>query len=191
MSELDLETTSEVTMSNSFSDRVAPSSRREKDLIKVMTIWVIIMFLADQLTKEIVVCSLERNQSVEVIPGFFNFVHVLNFGAAFGQFQNMGTWLLLLSLMVFAGIIIFLRKWTEGCAERYYALALILSGIAGNCCDRLFRDPAAVVDFLDFYIDTWHWPAFNVADSCICVGAAVYILSNLIRKEIKVSPPLQ
>lgn len=166
-----------------FWNRIPTGTHRERRFHIVMFILVPFLAILDQITKEIAVRHLSYGESVSVIPGFFNFVHVLNFGAAFGQFQQMGSLLLTISAIVFIGIIVWLRKWTEGCPERFIALALILSGIIGNCFDRLFRDPAAVVDFLDFYIGSYHWPAFNVADSCICVGAGLFILSNLIRKS--------
>jgi signal peptidase II len=116
---------------------------------------------------------------ITVIPGFFNIVKVGNKGAAWGMFSGH-TWpLLAISLLFLVGMILFLRSLTEYHLERYYALALVAGGILGNSVDRIWRG-GSVVDFLDFYIANLpHWPAFNVADSAICIGVGIYIISSM------------
>ena len=81
-------------------------------------------------------------------------------------------------------ITFFLKQICEGWTERYYALLLVMSGIIGNSVDRIFR--GAVVDFLRFHWqDKVEWPSFNIADSAICVGVFIFIISMLIRPEKK------
>ena len=75
--------------------------------------------------------------------------------------------------------IIFLRKLCDGYAERYAAILTVLSGVIGNSIDRIWR--GEVVDFLDCYINKYHWPAFNIADCAICIGIGLYTLSVLLR----------
>lgn len=139
-----------------------------------------VFLLLDQVSKVIV----ENNivTPIQVIPRFFNLVYVKNTGAAWGILADKGWLLLTVSIVVFILIIVYLRMLAEGWSERYYALALILSGILGNVSDRLWR--GSVVDFLDFYIDKYHWPAFNIADSAICVGVFIFIISSLFRPQI-------
>lgn len=117
---------------------------------------------------------------VRVLP-FFNIVLVMNKGAAWGIFSGKSTFLLAISFAVLAAIILFHEKITEGWRERAYALSLIAGGIIGNTIDRIWWK--AVVDFLDFHAFGSHWPAFNVADSAICVGVGIFVISNFLRPE--------
>ena len=143
--------------------------------------------ILDQLTKYWVVKEIPFAARHPVIPGFFNLTYVTNTGAAWGILSGRYWLLLLISALVFAAAIWFLRPLTEGWKERYFAIFLVMSGILGNSIDRIFR--GAVVDFLQFYIGKYVWPSFNVADSCICVGVFIYILSTLIRPERKKGNP--
>jgi len=116
------------------------------------------------------------------VTSFFNIVFTWNPGASFSLFRTLGEAAPILIIVVTGAIIGFLgyyafRRATGG--ERW-ALALILGGAVGNLVDRIRF--GAVVDFLDFHIGTLHWPAFNVADICICVGVGLYILNLLITR---------
>lgn len=143
------------------------------------------MVVLDHITKLLVIENIKLHSEIPIIPGFFNLVYVQNTGAAWGMF-NKYPWILLgISIVVFIAILYFFRYLAEGWQERYYALALIISGIIGNSLDRVFRK--AVVDFLDFFIGSYRWPAFNVADSAITVGVAIMIISNLLRPQAKKS----
>jgi len=122
--------------------------------------------------------------AIKVIPGFFNLVHVRNPGAAWGILAGKGFLLLLISIAVLALIVIYIRKLTEGWMERYLSISLICGGILGNSLDRILR--GSVVDFLDFYVGTHHWPAFNVADSAICVGVFIFVISSWVRPQTPV-----
>ena len=149
--------------------------------------WVLLVFcigilLLDQWTKSMVVQKLPLYQRVEVVQGFFNLTHVRNTGGAFGVFGGekggLGSILFVVVSLVAIGAIVFLFvKIKEN--ERILALSfsLILSGAAGNLIDRLRY--GEVVDFLDFHLFTYHWPAFNVADSAICIGIGLMALELL------------
>src|SRR5262245_7591120 len=141
---------------------------------------------ADQLTKWAVLANFALGERVE-LTGFFNLVLVYNKGAAFSMFADADGWQTpLLAAFAIAAICIvgylIARHAQKGlfCA----GLALILGGAVGNLIDRLRF--GQVVDFLDFHAMGWHWPAFNVADSAICVGAALLILDGFVHHERRV-----
>ena len=166
-------------------DKIVPQQDRKIFLRAMLT--AIFFLIADQLTKYWVVKDIPFASRLTVIPGFFNLTYVTNTGAAWGLLSGR-YWLLLgISFAVFFAAVWFLRTLTESWPERYYAIFLVMSGILGNCIDRIFR--GAVVDFLQFYIGKYYWPSFNVADSCICVGVFIYILSSLIRPDRKRKDP--
>lgn len=134
------------------------------------------VFLCDQLSKFWVMAAIPFYASIPVVPGFFDLVHIRNRGAAFGFLNRHDIewqfWLFLAATLVAAGIIITLVRAARPDQRCLVAgLGLILGGATGNLLDRIrFR---AVVDFLDFHLGSWHWPAFNVADMAICCGAAL------------------
>jgi signal peptidase II len=121
---------------------------------------------------------------VEVIHGFFNIIHVRNTGGAFGIFGGerggIGSTLFVIVSLIAIGAIVFLFVKTKK-NEKTLALSfsLILSGAMGNFIDRL--QYGEVVDFLDFHLSAYHWPAFNVADSAICIGIGLMALEVLIK----------
>ncbi len=136
----------------------------------------------DQLTKSWVVDSLQLYQSVDIVPGFFNLVYVTNNGAAFSLLADVDSpWrhYFFLGIGTLAMIGLTVAYWRLRKVNRFYslALALIAGGAAGNLVDRIRL--GAVIDFLDFYIGRYHWPAFNVADSAICVGAGLFLVLNV------------
>lgn len=135
-----------------------------------------LVLLLDQLTKAMVTDNLVAYRDVIPLTGFFNLVHVHNTGAAFSLFADQGGWqraFFVVLASVAAGVILYLLRKTRGQPLFNAALALILGGAVGNLLDRVLY--GHVIDFLDFYVGTWHWPAFNVADSAITVGAALLI----------------
>lgn len=139
------------------------------------------LYVLDQITKEIIVRTMPLYSREVIIPGFFNLTSVRNRGAAWGLFAGKQWFLLTVSFLALLCIIFFFRKLTCDFKERIVALMLLCSGIIGNCTDRFFRNE--VVDFLDFHLGKYHWPSFNVADICICVGVGLFVLSSLIRPE--------
>jgi signal peptidase II len=138
-----------------------------------------LILVGDQITKIIVETGI--SSPIKVIPGLFNLVFVKNTGAAWGILAGKGWLLLVISVTVLVLIAVFIRRIAEGWPERYYSMALIAGGIAGNSIDRIWR--GAVVDFLDFHYGPHHWPAFNVADSAICVGVFIFIISSWLRPQ--------
>jgi len=160
--------------------------------------WILLIFcfgilLLDQWTKYIIVQKLLLYQRVEVIQGLFNIIHVRNTGGAFGIFGGkrggMGSILFVVVSLIAIGAIVFLFvKTRENEKTLALSFSLILSGALGNLIDRLHY--GEVVDFLDFHVAAYHWPAFNVADSAICVGIGLMALEVLRRdrKRLKKSP---
>lgn len=150
-------------------------------LLAVATLVVII----DQVSKYIIVAHIGLYESITVIPGFFNIVHVQNPGAAFGLFSQQAPMIrniVLIGASVIAmGVILYLFYQAPATYPLLSAgFALILGGAAGNMIDRLRW--GKVVDFLDLYIGSFHWPAFNVADSAISVGMVVFAYYVIFRK---------
>lgn len=140
-----------------------------------------IIVLLDQITKITITRLFTYGESLPV-TSFFNLVRAHNKGAAFSFLAAESGWqrYLFTGIAVAATIfIIFLLKRHAGQRLFCWALALILGGAIGNLIDRVMY--GYVVDFLDFYIGKWHWPAFNVADMAIVGGAALFILDELRR----------
>ena len=145
--------------------------------------------LADQVTKWVVLSNFAYGERREV-TSFFNLVLVYNKGAAFSMFADAGGWqtpLLVAFALVAAGIVGYLIVRNPGKRMLCFGLALILGGALGNLIDRLRF--GHVVDFLDFHALGWHWPAFNVADSAICVGAVILILEGFVHPEKRAGAP--
>ena len=140
--------------------------------------------LLDQSTKVAAVALLDPTSSVELIPTI-DLVLAYNSGAAFGFLSTAGGWqrwlFIVLALVICAFILHWLRDLPRRARWFPLALSLVLGGAVGNVIDRVRI--GAVVDFIDFHVGAWHWPAFNVADSAICVGAALILLS-MFRREI-------
>lgn len=127
----------------------------------------------DQATKAAVTASLPLHGSLRVVPGLFDLVHVRNRGAAFGFLNRPDMdwqfWLFLLATLVACGLILGMARTARYSRPLFVGFGLILGGALGNLIDRVRL--RAVIDFLDFYMGVWHWPAFNVADVAICTGA--------------------
>lgn len=135
--------------------------------------------LLDQGTKELIVRSLRLGEAIPVIPGLFNIVFVFNPGAAFGFLATLGAGLrnpffILISLAAVVLIFLYRSRYLRENRLASLALSLIMGGAIGNLLDRLRY--GMVVDFLDFYLRDYHWPAFNVADSAISTGVALMLL---------------
>ena len=142
------------------------------------------VLVLDQVTKWLVLASLDPYQAVAVTP-FFNLVLVWNRGVSFGMLDGLGDhgpWLL---TALAAGIGAFLIVWLyrETRPVTRLALWLVLAGAVGNTIDRLRF--GAVVDFLDFHAFGYHWPAFNVADSAIVIGAVLILLDSLVLSQTR------
>ena len=138
------------------------------------------LYALDQFTKFLVLRFIPPNRSLALIPNFFELVHVTNTGAAFGSFKNNNGFFIALSCL--ALIVAFAMLLRGGSVDwwRNIALGLLLAGIFGNLTDRLVH--GHVIDFLLFDLGPHvpkflhPWPAFNVADSCICIAVVCFII---------------
>ena len=166
------------------SEDAAVAESKWLRLWPVPAVVAVLLVVADQGTKELVRATIPRHGQVEVIPGCFNLVHVYNKGAAWGMFGGHTFLLGLVSLAVFLWIALKFRYVTEGWVERGVALSLLLGGVFGNLIDRFFREEG-VVDFFSVYYQRFEWPAFNIADSAICVGVGIFVLSSFLRPHPK------
>ena len=139
--------------------------------------------IADQITKALVLARFSLGERLEV-TGFFNMVLVYNKGAAFSFLSDAGGWqtpaLIVFALAAIGIVGVFIVR-SPGRIMLLTGLGLILGGALGNLIDRLRF--GQVVDFLDFHAAGWHWPAFNVADSAITVGAVLLILEGFVHRE--------
>jgi signal peptidase II len=154
---------------------------------KYSTLFIVagIIVLVDQVTKEMVMRAFSLHENLEVIPGFFALAHVRNTGGAFGLLAGEATTVrtlifVLISCLALGIVIYYYSKIASTKPWVAAGLAMIFGGALGNLIDRLrFGE---VVDFLDFYIGTAHWPTFNVADSAISVGTAILCFNVVLRK---------
>ena len=156
-----------------------PTMRRYHLLIAVIVLGL------DRLSKWIIARDIALHDSVQVIPGFFRLTHVQNSGAAFGLFADSPSqWkiavLVLFSIVALVIVSMLLWRNSHSMSTTGLGLSLILGGALGNLWDRLIN--GRVVDFLLFYIGDHQWPAFNVADSAIVVGAGLLVIEILFSK---------
>jgi signal peptidase II len=142
--------------------------------------------ILDQVTKTAVERFTDEGFHRTIIPGFFNLVHTRNPGIAFSLFADWdSSWLrplLVLFSVAAIGLVVWLLATSRaGSARTRWGLTFVLGGALGNVVDRILH--GSVVDFLDFHAGPYHWPAFNVADSCITIGALLVILDLLFVRE--------
>lgn len=148
----------------------------------------LVVIVADFLTKTAVLAVLAPGEGRAVAP-FFNLVLVFNKGAAFSFLASAQGWQtsFFAAVAVVASMVVsFLIAKNKNKSLFCSGLALILGGALGNLYDRLAY--GHVVDFLDFHLSGWHWPAFNVADSAITVGAAILIVESFLQKRPDATP---
>jgi signal peptidase II len=153
-----------------------------RDLAPVVTAALVV--LIDQLTKLLIMKNFSLYEQKSVIPGLFNLVYVSNTGAAFGFLAGDRSWLRQVFFVGVAIVALAIIIYTYGHLKKQgkifiYSLGLIGGGAIGNLIDRLRF--GSVVDFLDFYLGTHHWPAFNAADSAISVGVGLFLLGTLMQ----------
>lgn len=147
-----------------------------------------LVILLDQLTKGWIIATMRLHDAYPVIDGFFNIIYVRNPGAAFGFLAGASpvfrsVFFLAVTLAAIFLILHYLRQTKIEEITLVLSLALILAGAVGNLIDRVrFGE---VVDFLDVYVGTYHWPAFNVADAAITTGAALLVILLLGKRKEK------
>ena len=144
------------------------------------------VLLLDRLAKWSVASNIPLHDSVTVIPGCFHLTHVENTGAAFGLFaESTAQWKIgaLVSFSVIALMVVSALLWkhSHSLSTTTIGLSLILGGATGNLWDRMLT--GHVVDFFDFYVGSYHWPAFNVADSAIVIGAILLVSEIVFAKS--------
>ena len=145
---------------------------------KLVLGWLVFILVTDQLTKFIVDQTMPLNHSISVIDNLFNLTYIRNTGAAFGILARSAAafrlpFLVLFSLLAIGFIFIMLRRLPDRETGLITALSFILGGAIGNLIDRVLY--GEVIDFLDFYWSTYHWPAFNLADSFITIGVGITV----------------
>ena len=125
--------------------------------------FIFIFLLLDQISKTLVALNLNLYESKIIIPGFFSLTHIQNKGAIFGFFSHLDSFWIY-ALLTVASLAAF----------------VLVAYYLGNLTDRIFR--GSVIDFLDFFIKDWHWPVYNLADSCVTVGAVLLIYIFFFKK---------
>ena len=145
----------------------------------------LLVVLLDRATKLVIAKNISLHDSIQVIPGFFRITHVENTGAAFGLFADSPSqWkigvLVIFSLVALVIVSTLLWRNSHSMSSTGVGLSLILGGALGNLWDRVLN--GRVVDFLLFYLGQYQWPAFNVADSAIVVGASLLVIEIIFAK---------
>lgn len=145
-----------------------------------------IVAILDLASKRLIFTILEQQeflQSEIKIFDFFSLVAVWNRGVSFGMFNSIENPQIILSILQ-GSIAIILCFWLYNNRKKHFtiALGLIIGGAFGNVIDRIMH--GAVADFLDFHIANYHWPAFNLADSCVFIGVAILLFDEIFQKKI-------
>jgi signal peptidase II len=153
-----------------------------KKYLFVLSVAAVVVLL-DQATKWYIRHTVSLYESIAVIDSLFHITYVRNSGGAFGLFAASNQALrlpffLLVSLIAVVALLFFVRRVEPGHRWLLFALGAILGGALGNLVDRMAS--GAVTDFLDFHWHGYHWPAFNVADSCISTGMVILLLYSLL-----------
>lgn len=144
-----------------------------------------VVVLLDQITKALIVRTIPLGGAQSVIDGFFNLVHIHNPGGAFGMMAGMSqpvrtAVFLVVSALAVCLILYFYHTTPENRPWLANGFALIFGGAVGNMVDRVRM--GSVIDFLDVYAGSWHWPAFNIADSAITAGVGIFVLHLVLKK---------
>ncbi|GAB2637222.1 signal peptidase II [Vibrio panuliri] len=144
----------------------------------------VVIFIADIAIKLFVMQNMRLGQSIDVLP-FFNITYAHNYGAAFSFLSDQAGWQRWLFTGIAFVVTAMLTYWMSKlpAKEKWnnIAYAMIIGGAIGNVFDRVVH--GFVVDYLHLYIDQYHWPIFNLADTTICIGAAMIILDGFLSKE--------
>ena len=150
--------------------------------------WASGVVALDQSTKWLIQAEFLLHESREILPGFFSLTYLTNTGAAFGLLAGEKTlfrqaFFIGVAMLALVVLILTYRHVSTQGRLFVHAIGLIAGGAVGNLIDRLRF--GAVVDFLDFYVKGYHWPAFNVADSAISVGVGLFIFGSMVSADTK------
>jgi signal peptidase II len=159
--------------------------KKKYRVLLIILLWILSV---DQWTKYSIQSRLALHHTVPVVKGLLNLTHVRNPGGAFGVLGGLkgglgSSFFLIFSLLAIGIILFFFFKTRDDEDILYLAFSLVLAGAIGNLIDR-FRF-GEVIDFFDFYLFSFHWPAFNIADSAICAGMGLIILEIFLRSGKK------
>jgi signal peptidase II len=163
---------------------VRPLRRSGPGVVKFLLAVALPLYVLDQATKLWIVRHFMLHEVRTVIPGFFDLVYFSNTGAAFSAFAGNNNFFIGLSVVALIGLIVFYLRGAFPDRLSRWGVALLLAGILGNLTDRLLH--GHVVDFLLFDLHVRFanpWPAFNVADSCICTATGLFILAALLESR--------
>jgi signal peptidase II len=141
----------------------------------------ILITIADQWSKQVVRDGFYYGESRSVVEGFFHLTYVRNTGAAWGILGNYTHILTGISIIMLVAMVIYRRSFINDTKSHRLALGLLVGGIVGNLMDRIRL--GFVTDFFDFFIGSWHWPCFNIADAAICTGVGIYLLSAFLEQK--------
>ena len=154
--------------------------------MKINTYFFSLIFLVvvlDQFIKYLIINYMLNNYSeIEILP-ILNITLVFNSGVAFGILQKFGQNLPIILTIIGFVLGLFIIIWSLCFKKHYISMALISAGAFGNAIDRARF--GVVIDYIDVFWRNWHWPAFNIADISICLGAFIYLYCELIRKRVK------
>lgn len=166
-----------------MTKQTVPSNWRQSG---VAMLWLSgLVVLLDQVTKQWILNNVAyMSERIQVLP-FFDIIHVRNFGAAFSFLSDQGGWqkflFVSLALLISVGLGFMMRRQPKSMKRVNIAFALIIGGAIGNVIDRIWL--GSVVDFLDFYYGSYHWPAFNIADSAIVLGAITMVVDSFFAAQ--------
>ena len=147
------------------------------------------LYVLDQITKALVLQNVTPDEPRIIIPDFFALVFVTNTGAAFGSFKNNNWFFMILSSIAIIVVLTLLFRTHDRDMWRDTSLALLLAGVLGNLTDRILH--GAVIDFLLFNLHVPFanpWPAFNVADACICIAVGCFIIHSFRQGKTEEAP---
>ena len=144
----------------------------------------VLILIADQITKQLVVQNMDLYERIEILP-FFNLFYIHNLGAAFGFLNDQPGWqrwfFSIITSLVSLGILFWLNKLKPSQKLLTIALVCILGGALGNLYDRVVF--GYVIDFIDWHAAGYHWPSFNIADMAISLGALLLIIDSFIHSD--------
>lgn len=167
------------------SDSTGQTITQARVMLWKWLVIALVVILADQITKQLVLVNIPFRANLPVFGNILSLTHVYNYGAAFSFLNDAGGWqrwfFVALALIISTAITVWLRSLLRH--DRFFALALslILGGAIGNVVDRIIY--GYVIDFIHVHYESWSFPAFNVADSAITVGAAIVILMFIFVPE--------
>lgn len=138
------------------------------------------IFFADQLSKQFIQAKVSPNEVINVLP-FLNIVYVKNPGSAFGMFKFLGNTFFIIFTILAISILIFFFLRDK---QNKLIYSLLIAGALGNLLDRILY--GYVVDFIDFYYQSFHWPAFNIADSSLTIGIILFVYKAFLVKKLTI-----